>query len=35
MPFWNNKNILVTGGPGFLGPFIVDKLKEKEVNGRD
>ena len=35
MPFGNNKKILVTGGSEFLGSFIVDKLKEKEVNGKD
>ena len=35
MPFRNNKKILVTGGTEFLGSFIVDKLKEKEVNGRN
>ena len=32
---WNNKKLLITGGAGFLGSFIVDKLKVKEVNGRD
>ena len=35
MPFWNSKKIPVTGGTGFSGSFIVDKPKEKEVNGRD
>lgn len=32
MPFWGNKKILVTGGTGFLGFFVIKKLKEKGVN---
>lgn len=27
--FWQNKRIIVTGGGGFLGSFVVDKLKER------
>ncbi|KXK13101.1 MAG: GDP-L-fucose synthase [Chloroflexi bacterium OLB14] len=28
-PYWNNKRIIVTGGGGFLGSFVVEKLKER------
>ena len=29
MSFWSNKRITVTGGSGFLGSFVVEKLKER------
>ncbi len=27
--FWRDKRVIVTGGNGFLGSFIVDKLRQR------
>lgn len=31
--FWENKRIVVTGGAGFLGTYVVEKLKQKRCKG--
>jgi GDP-L-fucose synthase len=35
MSFWENKKFLVTGGAGFLGSYVVEKLKDRGVNNED
>ncbi|MDN3510997.1 MAG: GDP-L-fucose synthase [Candidatus Jettenia sp.] len=33
MSFWTNKKVLITGGAGVLGSFVVEKLKARGVTG--
>lgn len=30
--FWQSKRVIVTGGAGFLGSFVIEKLKERGAN---
>ena len=31
--FWRDKRVTVTGGGGFLGCFVVEKLRERGATG--
>lgn len=33
MSFWHNKRVVVTGGAGFLGSYVIDVLKGQERAG--
>ncbi len=33
MSFWKDKKVIVTGGAGFLGSFVTQKLQERGCNG--
>ena len=30
--FWQDKRVIVTGGAGFLGSFVIEELKERGAN---
>lgn len=32
MGFWENRRVIVTGGAGFLGSFVVERLRQKNAN---
>ena len=32
MNFWQDKRVIVTGGAGFLGSYVIEKLKERGCN---
>jgi len=34
MSFWKDKRVIVTGGAGFLGSYVVEKLKERGGSSR-
>jgi len=29
MSFWEDKRVIVTGGAGFLGSYVIEKLKDR------
>ena len=32
MNFYSNKNVLVTGGNGFVGSYVVERLLDEQAN---
>ena len=32
MGFYNNKDVLVTGGNGFVGSYVVERLLDEQAN---